>query len=105
MEHVIHQNNAVNIYEEYFETMPFLTLDEPPTARKVSVFRDLHTPERPINHIAWPSDSSLIAVSYCDANYKDPPIKLSTTSYIWDLGKSQNFHFILFVLITRNTDL
>ena len=39
MEHCIKQNNAIDIYEEYFENMEIETADEPPSAKTINVFR------------------------------------------------------------------
>lgn len=40
MEHYIYQNNAVNIYENYFEDMEPAPLPEPCKSRTVNVYRD-----------------------------------------------------------------
>lgn len=40
MEHYIFQNNAVNIYENYFEDLPPAPLVEQSTSRTVNVYRD-----------------------------------------------------------------
>ena len=39
MEHCIKQNNAIDIYEEYFEDMEVEAADEPPSAKTINVFR------------------------------------------------------------------
>ena len=39
MEHTIKQNNAINIYEDYFPSSSDDTLIEPHTARTATVFR------------------------------------------------------------------
>lgn len=43
MEHYIHQNNAVNIYENYFEDLEVAPLVEKCTSRTVNVYRDPNT--------------------------------------------------------------
>lgn len=39
MEHCIKQNNAIDIYEDYFEDVDCDTVDETPTAKTINVFR------------------------------------------------------------------
>ena len=39
MEHCIKQNNAIDIYEEYFEDVDADAADEPPSAKTINVFR------------------------------------------------------------------
>ena len=39
MEHCIKQNNAVNIYEDYFEDMEVDQIEEPPSAKTINVIR------------------------------------------------------------------
>ena len=39
MEHTIRQNNAIDIYEEYFEDIEVDVVDEAPSAKTINVFR------------------------------------------------------------------
>ena len=39
MEHCIKQNNAVNIYEEYFENMEISEMEEPPSTKTINVIK------------------------------------------------------------------
>lgn len=40
MEHCVKQNNAINIYEEYFEEEEIVEVeDEPPSAKTINVIR------------------------------------------------------------------
>lgn len=39
MEHCINQNNAIDIYEEYFAEAPEAGIIEPPYAKSLNVFR------------------------------------------------------------------
>ena len=39
MEHCIRQNNAVDIYEEYFDKVEAVENDEAPSAKTINVFR------------------------------------------------------------------
>lgn len=42
MEHTIRLNNAIDIYEEYFEDIEVDTVDETPSAKTINVFRYKH---------------------------------------------------------------
>lgn len=83
MESLILQNNAVNIYEEYFES-----LDEvpPPVESKmeqVQLYKDPAKIKRPIRHVSWSTDDgSKISTAHAVLT-KNPTIPLS--SYIWDV--------------------
>lgn len=39
MEHCIKQNNAIDIYEEYFDDIEIDAVDEVPSAKTINVFR------------------------------------------------------------------
>jgi hypothetical protein len=39
MEHCIKQNNAIDIYEEYFENIHLDEVEESPSAKTINVFR------------------------------------------------------------------
>ena len=39
MEHCIRQNNAIDIYQEYFDDLEVDTEDEVPSAKTINVFR------------------------------------------------------------------
>ena len=39
MEHILKQNNAVDIYEDYFSDATSLLSDVPPSARTISILR------------------------------------------------------------------
>ena len=55
MEQCIRQNNAIDIYEDYFETVDEATQCEKPEAKTVHVFRDPTTTQykRPISAVSW----------------------------------------------------
>jgi len=43
MEHCIKQNNAIDIYEEYFVNEADETVMEPPSAKTLNVYRYVHS--------------------------------------------------------------
>ncbi|XP_069701576.1 dynein intermediate chain 3, ciliary [Periplaneta americana] len=86
MEHCILQNNAVNIYEEYFEGVEPTALMERCSARTVNVYRDPNTIKRPVTHLSWsPDGGTKLAVSHCNLEFQRTPQDLSTFSYIWEV--------------------
>lgn len=96
---VILQNNAINIYENYFEGMEILELGGNYTACVLNEFRDLATPKRPISSISWkPNDSEKFVASYGFTNLYNPP-GYSYDNYIWDISnieyKSHKNNFFL----------
>lgn len=39
MEHCIKQNNAIDIYQDYYDDVKIETVEEPPSAKTINVFR------------------------------------------------------------------
>ncbi|NXS28293.1 DNAI2 protein, partial [Pomatostomus ruficeps] len=102
VEHCIRQNNAIDIYEEYFEEEEEEEVeDEHPSAKTINVLRDLQTdlswlicpPQRDPNttkrmatRLSWHPDANrAVAVAYCSLDFQDSRKDLSFDSYIWDL--------------------
>ena len=87
MEHVIKQNNAIDIYELYFNNMDNDQTDETPSAKTINVFRDPNGEKRTANHISWYIDGPKnIAASYCNLVFQKNLNDVSVDSYIWDVG-------------------
>jgi dynein intermediate chain 2 len=88
MERSVLQNNAINIYEEYFEGIESSTFMEHCSARTLNVFRDPNTVKRPVTHLSWsPDGGTRLAVSHCNLEFQRTPSGLSTFSYIWEVGE------------------
>jgi dynein intermediate chain 2 len=86
MEHYVLQNNACNIYQQYFDDTEPSELVKRIFCRTVNVYRDPLPTKRPVSHISWsPDQGSRIAVSYCCTDFKKL-VNLSPISYIWDVG-------------------
>lgn len=84
LEHAINQNNAVNIYELYFDGLEPPPLMARCSSRTVNVYRDPAPKKRPVTHISWsPDNGSKIAVSHCDTSALCEPNE--TASYIWEV--------------------
>jgi dynein intermediate chain 2, axonemal len=87
MEHVIFQNNAVNIYENYFEDLEPAPLAERCKSRTVNVFRDPAEIRRPVTHLSWsPDGGTKIAATYCNRDFLSDRSQLSANSYIWEIS-------------------
>lgn len=90
MEHCILQNNAINIYEEYFEGVESATVMERCSARTLNVYRDPNKVKRPVTHLSWsPDGGTRLAVSHCNLEFQRRSPDLSTFSYIWEVGELQ----------------
>lgn len=86
MEHLIYQNNAVNIYENYFEDLEPAPLVEKSSSRTVNVYRDPCSVKRPVTHLSWsPDGGTKLAVSHCNMDFQGEKGNLSTDSYIWEI--------------------
>ncbi|XP_043284269.1 dynein intermediate chain 3, ciliary isoform X2 [Venturia canescens] len=90
MEHCILQNNACNIYEQYFQDTEPAPLVQRTYSRTVNVYRDLAPLKRPITHLSWsPDQGTRLAVSYCNTDFKKAK-NYSPCSYIWDVENPNN---------------
>lgn len=88
MENCILQNNAINIYQQYFSDVEPTPFVERSSARTVNVYQDQCSVTRPITHISWsPDQCSKIAVSHCNLKFQEVIPQQSTHSYIWVVGK------------------
>lgn len=89
MENCVLQNNAINIYQQYFSDVEPTPLVEKSSARTVNVFQDQVTFTRPITHISWsPDGQTKIANSHCNLVFQAPINSESTYSFIWEVGRS-----------------
>ncbi|XP_078510369.1 dynein axonemal intermediate chain 2 isoform X5 [Lissotriton helveticus] len=87
MEHCIKQNNAIDIYEEYFEEETTVeATDEAPSAKTVNVFRDPTEIKRTATHLSWhPDGGRKLAVAYSSIEFQRASNDMSYDSYIWDI--------------------
>ncbi|KAJ7421137.1 Dynein intermediate chain 2, axonemal [Pitangus sulphuratus] len=87
MEHCIRQNNAIDIYEEYFaEDEEEEGDEEPPSAKTINVLRDPNPVKRTATHLSWHPDACKeLAVAYCSLEFQDRRRDISFDSYIWDM--------------------
>lgn len=87
MEHCIKQNNAIDIYEEYFsgETGDPIAVD-PPFAKTVNVYRDPNPVKRTCTSLSWyPDEGHKLAIAYSNLQFQKTPSNMAIDSYIWDV--------------------
>ncbi|XP_020136434.2 dynein axonemal intermediate chain 2 [Microcebus murinus] len=87
MEHCIKQNNAIDIYQEYFDDEEAAeVMDEAPSAKTINVFRDPQEVKRTATHLSWhPDGNRKLAVAHSCLEFQRAPMGMSYDSYIWDL--------------------
>nr|XP_008511391.1 PREDICTED: dynein intermediate chain 2, axonemal isoform X2 [Equus przewalskii] len=97
MEHCIKQNNAIDIYQEYFDDEdPVEVTEEAPSAKTINVFRDPQEIKRPATHLSWhPDGNRKLAVAYSCLDFQRAPEGMSHDSYIWDLENPNRPEIVL----------
>uniref|UniRef100_A0A6Q2XUY2 Dynein, axonemal, intermediate chain 2b n=2 Tax=Esox lucius TaxID=8010 RepID=A0A6Q2XUY2_ESOLU len=87
MEHCIKQNNAIDIYREYFEEEEVVEESEvQPSAKTINVFRDPNEVKRTASSLSWhPDGSRKLAVAYSSLEFQKVSKDMSLNSYIWDI--------------------
>lgn len=88
VEHLIKQNNALDIYEEYFSGALADHSSEQPYARTLTVFRDPSPLKRSASYISWHPDvtsTRKVAVAYSILHFQQQPDGMPVSSYIWDV--------------------
>lgn len=77
MEHCIRQNNAIDIYQEYFAESPNIQ-SSVSSAKSLNVFRDPNAIKRTASAVSWyPDEGHKIAVAYSVLQFQAMPGKLS----------------------------
>ncbi|XP_019749168.1 dynein intermediate chain 2, axonemal-like isoform X1 [Hippocampus comes] len=81
------QNNAVDIYQEYFKDEELLDeIQEAPSVKIVNKYRDPNQVKRNITCLSWqPSGGSNLAAAYSCLEWQKATADLSKDSYIWDI--------------------
>ncbi|MFT7802477.1 dynein intermediate chain 2, axonemal-like [Arapaima gigas] len=91
MEHSIKQNNAIDIYQEYFEEEEedeeeLTEANEQPAAKTINVFRDPNEVKRTASSLSWhPDGNHKLAVAYSSLEFQRAPKCMNFDSYIWDI--------------------
>lgn len=86
MESCIKQNNAINIYEDYFGDVSTGSSVEPPCGKTINIFRDPNEIKRTAAHISWyPDGPKKLAIAYCNLDFQGSAPDSNMESYIWDV--------------------
>ncbi|XP_040438039.1 LOW QUALITY PROTEIN: dynein intermediate chain 2, axonemal [Falco naumanni] len=97
VEHCVKQNNAIDIYEEYFGEEEMAEVeDEPPSAKTINVIRDPNITKRTATHLSWhPDTCKKLAVAYSSLEFQQNMKDMNFDSYIWDLENSNKPELVL----------
>ncbi|NWS61260.1 DNAI2 protein, partial [Chunga burmeisteri] len=110
MEHCVKQNNAIDIYEEYFGEEEMAEVeDEPPSAKTINIIskltsffdvlllkRDPNVTKRTATHLSWhPDTCKKLAVAYSSLEFQQNMKDMSFDSYIWDLENPNKPELVL----------
>ncbi|XP_041073166.1 dynein intermediate chain 2, axonemal [Carcharodon carcharias] len=98
MEHCVKQNNAINIYEEYFEDKGEYVerVEEPSAAKTINVFSDPNEIKRTVSHLSWhPDQGRKLAISYCCLEFQRAADNMSYDSYIWDMENPNKHEMVI----------
>ncbi|XP_042881587.1 dynein axonemal intermediate chain 2-like, partial [Penaeus japonicus] len=89
IEHCIRQNNAIDIYEMYFENEESPMVEEPDPIKTVNVIRDPHGGQRMVTSISFaPEGGHKIAAAYSSSKFMALKETMPKMSYIWDINCS-----------------
>ena len=90
LEDLIKQNNAIDIYEDYFSGVVVDHSSEPPSSKVLTILKDPHQQEcrRQASYVSWyPDGARKLAVAYSILDFQQQPEDMPLSSYIWDLSK------------------
>lgn len=85
--HYVDQNNAIEMYQTYYDTMKPQEPVEKCSLRIANVFRDENV--RPISCVRWTNESNpKLAVAYCFRTcMPEPELNESNDCYLWDVHR------------------
>ena len=91
MEKLIKQNNALDIYGDFFDE-PWSDPDAhktPPYAHVVEVYRDPCASKRPVSKISWaPDNVGRVGICHCPLEFDSRLRQQPTEAFLWDLENS-----------------
>ncbi|XP_041867914.1 dynein intermediate chain 2, axonemal isoform X2 [Melanotaenia boesemani] len=87
MEHCIKQNNAIDIYQQYFDDEEEVEeSQETPSAKTINVFRDPNELKRSVTGLSWhPDGGRKLAAAYSCLEFQKTSKDMRLDSYIWDV--------------------
>ncbi|KAL4452039.1 hypothetical protein ABPG75_007701 [Micractinium tetrahymenae] len=87
VEDLVKQNNAIDIYEEYFADVPAQHLSQAPSTSTLTILRDPSGVRRGAQAISWqPDGSGRLAVAYSVLEFQRQPAGMPSTSHVWDVA-------------------
>jgi dynein intermediate chain 2 len=94
-EQIIRQNNAIDIYEEYFSEKSQTQMQQDvPRARTVNLFRDPAEQARSAVYCAWhPDGGRMLAVAYANMGFQSKSSDVN--SYVWNIENSNKPEIVL----------
>eukprot|EP00041_Stephanoeca_diplocostata_P018513 m.387773 g.387773 ORF g.387773 m.387773 type:complete len:650 (+) comp21037_c0_seq1:201-2150(+) len=91
MDHALRQNNAVDVYENYFEGAQgdaAADVVEAPEAKATHVYRDPEDLKRSVTSISWyPEQHTKFAAAYSVLEFQKAPEGMSMDSYVWNVER------------------
>eukprot|EP01065_Artemidia_motanka_P036281 TRINITY_DN44191_c0_g1_i1.p1 TRINITY_DN44191_c0_g1~~TRINITY_DN44191_c0_g1_i1.p1 ORF type:complete len:608 (+),score=247.86 TRINITY_DN44191_c0_g1_i1:91-1914(+) len=85
-EKVLKQNNAVDIFEQYFVSDELDLSSGPPSAKTVTVFQDPSQVKRTVAKISWLPDGKKLAIAYCNTKFQGSTEGMTSHSHVWDVN-------------------
>lgn len=87
VEQLVKQNNAIDIYEAYFDGLAVDHSSEVPSAKTMTCFKDPAAIKRNASFMAWhPDGLPKLLVSYSILAFQQQPAGMPLSSYVWDLA-------------------
>ena len=86
VEKVLKQNNAIDIFEEYFVEPTIDLASGPPSAKSVTVFQDPSPVKRTVSRLSWLPDAKKLAIAYCSMKFQGPQEGMTCKSHVWDIN-------------------
>jgi dynein intermediate chain 2 len=82
----LRQNNAIDVYEDYFAELAIDHAAEPPSAKTLTVLTDPSPTRRGAVGLSWHQDGRRLAVAYCHLRFQEVHEEgTSVKSHIWDV--------------------
>eukprot|EP01059_Diplonema_ambulator_P005216 TRINITY_DN14973_c0_g1_i1.p1 TRINITY_DN14973_c0_g1~~TRINITY_DN14973_c0_g1_i1.p1 ORF type:complete len:629 (+),score=144.11 TRINITY_DN14973_c0_g1_i1:70-1887(+) len=86
VERYLKQNNAIDIFEEYFLDQSIDLSSGPPSAKTVTVFQDPSPVKRTVSSLSWLPDAKKLAIAYCNMKFQGTVDGMTVKSHIWDVS-------------------
>mmetsp|Transcript_37152 Transcript_37152/g.82649 ORF Transcript_37152/g.82649 Transcript_37152/m.82649 type:complete len:561 (+) Transcript_37152:351-2033(+) len=95
VEELVKQNNAVDIYEEYFTGVTSDHSAEVPNVKTITVFKDPNAVKRSASYVSWHPDGTVpkVVISYSILQFQQQPAGMPLSSYVWDVNNPNTPEF------------